>query len=190
MSNDPSFETLPSHVLQSHTDGLEQLAKRENLRDSAPVIPAHYATSLSELRQAQQRTHQPAPVIPPAPVPAPVQSEPVNVELRGDIEEATTVTELCKRASEVLNEISSRVGGTDAMLLASLAGRFSAIEIQPVGELSMIYAKKRRSEGATWQLIADELNELLIEKPVYKPLRSAKWGARALKALVHARANR
>lgn len=190
MTIDPSFEGLPADVLETHKRGLEQLAERENMRTE---IPAHYATSLSELRsQQQQQVVQPVnkSVLPVQPV-QPVQpAQPVNVELRGDIEDVTTVTALCVRASELLNEIASRVGGTDAMLLASLAGRFGAVEIHPVGELSIIYAKQKRAEGATWQSIADELNELLIEKPVYKPLRSARWSSRALKALVHARSNR
>ena len=47
MSTDPSFEGLPAEVITAHTEGLSQLAERENQRE--PSIPTHYATSLSLL---------------------------------------------------------------------------------------------------------------------------------------------
>lgn len=190
MSTDPSFETLPASILSAHSTNrseLEGLAERENQRE--PAIPAHYATSLADLRRAQSaRTIAPAPVPPPLPsVPPPVPPAPLEVELMGDIEDVGSVLRLCERASSLLAEIAE---AHDNPALMALAGRFGAVEIVERGELALNYARRRRGEGASWQGITDELNELSQSNPVYAPLRSSEWKSRALTSLIHARANR
>ena len=188
MSIDPSFESLPSSVIQAHQTNksdLDQLAQRETQRE--PVIPQHYALSLSELRAQQANAEKPTtqqqtikPVL--------QKSAPLNVELDGDILEVTTVTELCEQASKLLVSFASKVGGNEGAQLEVLGRKLALIKIHPQGELSVIYAKAQRAEGRSWQSIAESLNEMMIEKSVYKPLRSASWNGRSLKSLVHLRA--
>ena len=175
MSNDPSFEGLPSSVVSTHTQNLEQLAQRENLREPAiPVIPTHYATSLSELRGLQK-----APSVPSVP-----SVQPITVELDGDLEDITTVTELCERAGALLSTIAEQ---TNSAQLESLARRLQSVQIRAYGELSILYAQRERDKGASWNAIAEGLNELMLTKSVYKPLRSSSWNSRSIKSLVYLR---
>ena len=183
MSTDPSFETLPASILTAHNANradLEGLAERESQRE--PVIPSHYATSLAELRA------QPAPI--PAPIPTtppPVPPTSLEVESMGDLENIGSVRGLCERAATLLSSLAAQ---HDDPALEALARRFGAVEIVERGELALNYARRRRTEGASWNMIADELNERAKTQPVYAPLRSSQWKARALTSLIHARANR
>ena len=177
MSTDPSFEGLPAEVITAHTEGLSQLAERENQRE--PTIPTHYATSLSELRGLQrQPTSAPQPVAPSVNVP------PLNIELIGDLEEVTTVTELCERAGAILSSIAEQLNHVQ---LESVARRLQSVHVHAQGELSVKYAKEHRQLGRSWNAIAEDLNELMKTRPVYKPLRSSAWNGRSLKSLVHLR---
>ncbi len=185
MSTDPSFETLPASVLETHKTNrsdLEGLAERESQRE--PAIPSHYALSLADLRSGQ-----PAPIpapIPTTPPPVP-PSLPLEIELMGDLEDVGTVMGLCERASEVLSSLAAQ---HDDPAIEALARRFGSVKIVERGELALNYARRRRSEGASWNQIADELNERAQTQPVYAPLRSSHWKSRALTSLIHARANR
>jgi len=188
MTTDPSFEGLPTSVIQAHQTNksdLDQLAQRETQRE--PVIPQHYALSLSELR-AQQASAQQVAIKPTLQQPTLQKSAPLDVELDGDILEVTTVTELCEQASKLLVSFASKVGGNEGAQLEVLGRKLALVKVHPQGELSVIYAKAQRAEGRSWQSIAESLNEMMLEKSVYKPLRSASWNGRSLKSLVHLRA--
>ena len=176
MSTDPSFEGLPAEVITAHTEGLSQLAERENQRE--PSIPTHYATSLSELRGLQRQPTAPQPVAPSVNIP------PLNIELIGDLEEVTTVTELCERAGAILSSIAEQLNHVQ---LESVARRLQSVHVHAQGELSVKYAKEHRQLGRSWNAIAEDLNELMKTRPVYKPLRSSAWNGRSLKSLVHLR---
>jgi len=193
MSTDPSFESLPSSVLsvhQTNKSNLDQLAQRESQRE--PVIPQHYALSLADLRaqqasatshSAQQATSQPIQKAVPEKA-----EDSLDIELGGDVLNVTTITELCEQASSILARIAEKVQGVEGAQLEALSRKLSFIKVHPQGELAVIYAKKQRAQGRSWQSIAESLNEMMLEKSVYKPLRSSSWNGRSLKSLVHLRA--
>lgn len=189
MSTDPSFESLPSSVLsvhQTNKSNLDQLAQRESQRE--PVIPQHYALSLADLR-AQQASAVPQPTQQPIPHSAQQPAEDsLDIELGGDVLNVTTITELCEQASSVLARIAQKVQGVEGAQLEALSRKLSFVKVHPQGELAVIYAKKQRAQGRSWQSIAESLNEMMLEKSVYKPLRSSSWNGRSLKSLVHLRA--
>jgi len=183
MSTDPSFESLPSSVLSAHQtnkSNLDQLAQREAQRE--PVIPQHYALSLADLR-AQQSAPQPIQQTVPEKA-----EDSLDIELGGDVLNVTTITELCEQASSVLARIAEKVQGVEGAQLEALSRKLSFVKVHPQGELAVIYAKKQRAQGRSWQSIAESLNEMMLEKSVYKPLRSSSWNGRSLKSLVHLRA--
>ena len=194
MSTDPSFESLPSSVLsvhQTNKSNLDQLAQRESQRE--PVIPQHYALSLADLRaqqasavshSAQQPIQQ---AVPEKAVPKKAEDS-LDIELGGDVLNVTTITELCEQASSVLARIAEKVQGVEGAQLEALSRKLSFVKVHPQGELAVIYAKKQRAQGRSWQSIAESLNEMMLEKSVYKPLRSSSWNGRSLKSLVHLRA--
>lgn len=189
MSTDPSFESLPSSVLsvhQTNKSNLDQLAQREAQRE--PVIPQHYALSLADLR-AQQSAPQPIQqAVPEKAVQQAVPKDSLDIELGGDVLNVTTITELCEQASSVLARIAEKVQGVEGAQLEALSRKLSFVKVHPQGELAVIYAKKQRAQGRSWQSIAESLNEMMLEKSVYKPLRSSSWNGRSLKSLVHLRA--
>lgn len=199
MSTDPSFESLPSSVLsvhQTNKSNLDQLAQREAQRE--PVIPQHYALSLADLRaqqasavshSAQQSAPQPIQqAVPEKAVQQAVPEDSLDIELGGDVLNVTTITELCEQASSVLARIAEKVQGVEGAQLEVLSRKLSFVKVHPQGELAVIYAKKQRAQGRSWQSIAESLNEMMLEKSVYKPLRSSSWNGRSLKSLVHLRA--
>lgn len=195
MSTDPSFESLPSSVLsvhQTNKSNLDQLAQREAQRE--PVIPQYYALSLADLRaqqasavshSAQQAVSEKA--VSEKAVPEKAEDS-LDIELGGDVLNVTTITELCEQASSVLARIAEKVQGVEGAQLEALSRKLSFVKVHPQGELAVIYAKKQRAQGRSWQSIAESLNEMMLEKSVYKPLRSSSWNGRSLKSLVHLRA--
>jgi hypothetical protein len=192
MSTDPSFESLPSSVLSMHQtnkSNLDQLAQRESQRE--PVIPQHYALSLADLRAQQAVSHSAQQAVPEKAVKKAVPEKAegsLDIELGGDVLNVTTITELCEQASSVLARIAEKVQGVEGAQLEALSRKLSFVKVHPQGELAVIYAKKQRAQGRSWQSIAESLNEMMLEKSVYKPLRSSSWNGRSLKSLVHLRA--
>ena len=188
---------IPQHYALSLADLRAQQASvishsaQQPTQQPTPQQPTQQPTPQQPTQQPapQQPTQQPAPQQPAPQQPAPQQTEDsLDIELGGDVLNVTTITELCEQASSVLARIAQKVQGVEGAQLEALSRKLSFVKVHPQGELAVIYAKKQRAQGRSWQSIAESLNEMMLEKSVYKPLRSSAWNGRSLKSLVHLRA--
>ena len=193
MTTTPDFELPPS------VRGLEGLAQREVHREpSPPEIPSHYATSLSELRNAQRA--RPAQVTPAQVTPAqvaPVHEIPRPVEggyiLSDDV--ASSLAELLSSVVSVLREIARSRDDVTHARLESLARRIDSIELstptptrggaREIDPRVVEYMLERRSQGVRYRLIAEELNERAQRDPALAPPVAREWTANNIRRLAH-----
>lgn len=198
MTTTPDFQLPPS------VRGLEGLAQREDHRDPAPPeIPSHYATSLSELRNAQRaRPAQvaPAQVAPAQVTPAqvtPAQEIPRPAEggytLSDDV--ASSLAELLSSVVGVLRSIARSRDDVSHARLESLARRIDSIELstqtptrggaREIDPRVIEYMLERRSQGVRYRLIAEELNERAQRDPALAPPVAREWTANNIRRLAH-----
>lgn len=169
--NDPELAQISEQ--KSDWSGLAQ-------REAPQAIPAHFATSLSELRAQQeaQRAQITAPSKPQRETPTAPIIEPHEIE--GLTEQGVA---LFGRASELLRRIAETGNSVDHSALESLARRLETLRVAPdttsERQRMLDVARQLREDGLQWKEAADVLNER-----GYRGHRGQEWQGASLRRAV------